>query len=146
MLVKVKRVVGWALFFYGILYAMQVLFNRLYADAFSPQHVYDVMNYCTAVGIAISIAVVSAHKRRVGSSDDSPAGRFLAAQAGFYMTMALALLYFPLWFSLLFGDTVTETSKTWAGYWCPRSIRLSWVRPGPSYGSRCAVNNRPGRI
>ncbi len=111
MLVKVKRVVGWALFFYGILYAMQVLFNRLYADAFSPQHVYDVMNYCTAVGIAISIAVVSAHKRRVGSSDDSPAGRFLAAQAGFYMTMALALLYFPLWFSLLFGDTVTDVQN-----------------------------------
>ena len=111
MPVIVKRLVGWALFFYGILYAMQVLFHRLYADALSPQQVYDVMNYCTAVGIAVSIAVVSAHKRSVGGSGDSPPGRFLAAQAGFYMTMALALLFFPLWFSLLLGDTVSDVQN-----------------------------------
>ena len=107
-----KRLVGAALFGYAVLYTLQVLFNRLYADAFSPQAVYEVMNYCTAVGIIISVAVVCAHKRSVGSSG-ALAGQYLAAQAAFYATLALGIWFFPLWFDLLLLDESEAQNLGW---------------------------------
>ncbi len=95
-----RKPVGGALFAYAIIYTVQVVFHPFYSDVLARGDVYRVLNYLTAVGILVSVVVVWSHKRSGGSADAS-AGRYLAAQAGFYCTLALAILFFSLWFRLL---------------------------------------------
>ena len=112
-----KRVVGAALFLYAVLYTLQVIFSSFYADALSPSEVWRVMNYCTAVGIIISVSVACAHKRKVGMSE-SHAGQYIAALAAFYATLALAIWFFTVWFRLLLlsegEDVGTADNVVWA--------------------------------
>ncbi len=108
----IKKAAGAALFGYAVLYTLQAIFSGLYAGVFPPQQVWDVMNYCTAMGVLVSVAVVCAHKRSVGRSGDAPAGQYMAVQAAFYATLALPILYFPLWFSLLMGESASEAQNT----------------------------------
>ena len=96
----VKRLVGAALFGYAVVYTLQVVFSSLYADILPPSEVWRVMNFCTAVGIIISVTVACAHKRNT-VRPDSPAGQYLAGLAAFYTTLALAIWFFSVWFRLL---------------------------------------------
>ena len=108
-----KRLLGAALFGYAVLYTLQVVLNGFYAGVLPPSEVWQVMNYCTAVGILVSITVVCCHKRRMGSSD-VPAGHYLATWAAFFATLALAIWFFTLWFRLLLlseGATVSESDN-----------------------------------
>ena len=113
----VKRIVGAALFLYAVLYTLQVIFSSFYADVLSPAEVWRVMNYCTAVGVIISVAVASAHKRNVGVSE-SHAGQYIATLAAFYATLALAIWFFTVWFRLLLlsegEDVGTADNVVWA--------------------------------
>ena len=95
-----RKPTGGALFGYAIIYTVQVVFHPFYSDVLAPGDVYRVLNYLTAVGILVSVAVVWRHKRSAGYAD-AAAGRYVAAQAGFYCTLALAILFFALWFRLL---------------------------------------------
>jgi hypothetical protein len=95
-----RRPLGGALFAYAIIYTAQVVFNTFYSGVLARGDVYRVLNYLTAVGILVSVVVVWTRKTRAGYAD-APAGRYLEAQAGFYCTLALAILFFTLWFRLL---------------------------------------------
>ena len=109
----VKRLTGAVLFVYAFLYVMQVMFNSLYAPYLPPSEVWRAMNFCTAVGIIISVVVVSRQKRSIEPSDTPPA-RYLAVQAAFYATLALAIWFFTVWFRLLMlapGDPVSESDN-----------------------------------
>ncbi len=97
------RVVGIALLAYSALYTIQVVFGSLYSEVLSASDVYGVMNYLTAVGILVSVTVM--WKRRQCAPDPVTApGAYLAARAGFYSALALAILFFTLWFRLLALD------------------------------------------
>ena len=61
------------MFGYAVLYTLQVVFSSLYATILPPSEVWRVMNFCTAVGIIVSVTVVCAHKRS-SVKCDSPAG------------------------------------------------------------------------
>ena len=109
----VKRLTGAAMFVYAFLYVMQVMFSSLYEPYFPPSEVWRVMNFCTAVGIIISVVVVSRHKRGIEPSD-TPAAQYLAVQAAFYATLALAIWFFTVWFRLLMlvpGEPVSESDN-----------------------------------
>ena len=60
-------------------------------------------------GILIAIAVACAHKRM--TLDDADPVRRLTAKAGCYASLALAIIFFPLWFSLLMGDTQSDANN-----------------------------------
>lgn len=83
-----------------MLYTIQVVFGILYADALPASDVYRVMNFVTAAGIAVSLTVTWIRRRCVRDPDTAP-GRYLAAQAGYYSTLVLAIWFFTLWFRLL---------------------------------------------
>ncbi len=104
----VKRVAGGVLFVYAIVYTAQVLFNRFYADALAPQHIWDVFNFITGAGILVAIAVAWGNKRVIPDGD---LFRRLTAQAGIYVSLALAIIFFPLWFSLRMGDAPSEAQN-----------------------------------
>ena len=107
------RLVGAALFGYAVLYTLQVVFSSLYATILPPAEVWRVMNFCTAVGIIVSVTVVCAHKRS-SVKPDSPAGEYLAGLAAFYSTLALAIWFFTVWFRLLLlsdGESVSFSDE-----------------------------------
>ncbi len=95
-----RKPVGGALFGYAIIYTVQVVFHPFYSDVLPSGDVYRVLNYLTAVGILVSVVVVWTRRTSAGYSD-APAGRDLGEQAGFYCTLALAILFFTLWFRLI---------------------------------------------
>ena len=103
----VKRVAGGVLFLYAVVYAAQVIFNRFYADTLDPQEIWDVFNYITGAGILVAIAVAWGNKRAVPDSDVL---RRLTAQASVFAALALAIIFFPLWFSLIMGDTQSDAN------------------------------------
>ncbi len=103
-----KRVVGAILFGYAIVYTAQVLFSRFYVDALDPQEVWDVLNYFTGAGILTAIGVACVNRRVIGDADLL---RRLSAQTGFYASLALAIIFFPLWFSLIMGDTQSDAQN-----------------------------------
>ena len=105
----IKRIVGLTLFVYAVIYSAQVLFSRFYADLLHPQEIWDVFNYITGIGILMAIAVALLH-RRESDSDADPVRR-LTGQAGVYGALALAIIFFPLWFSLLMGDTQSDAQN-----------------------------------
>ena len=43
--------------------------------------------------------------------DDTDPVRRLTAQAGVYISLALAIIFFPLWFSLIMGDTQSDAQN-----------------------------------
>ena len=106
---RLKRTLGGLLFVYAVLYTAQVLFSRFYVDALDPQEIWDVFNYITGAGILVAIAVACAHKRM--TADDADPVRRLTAKAGCYASLALAIIFFPLRFSLLMGDTQSDAQN-----------------------------------
>ena len=106
---SLKRVVGALLFGYAIVYTAQVIFSRFYVDALDPQEIWDVLNYFTGAGILIAIAVACAHKRMT-ATDADPVRR-LTAKVGCYASLALAIIFFPLWFSLIMGDIQSDAQN-----------------------------------
>ena len=104
-----KRALGGFLFVYASVYTAQVLFSRFYVDALDPQEIWDVFNYITGAGILVAIAVTCAHKRM--TAGDADPVRRLTAKVGCYASLALAIIFFPLWFSLLMGDTQSDAQN-----------------------------------
>ena len=105
---SVKRLAGGVLFLYALVYAAQVLFSRFYADALDPQEIWDVFNYITGAGILVAIAVAWGNKRVIADDDLL---RRLTAQATVFVSLALAIIFFPLWFSLIVGDTQSDANN-----------------------------------
>ena len=103
-----KRAVGGVLFLYAVVYTAQVLFSRFYVDALDPEQIWDVFNFITGAGILIAIAVAIVNLRSVAETDPV---RRLTAQAGVYISLALAIVFFPLWFSLIMGDTQSDAQN-----------------------------------
>ena len=99
---------GGFLFVYAIVYTAQVLFNRFYADALDPQEIWDLLNYITGAGILIAIAVALGNWRVIADVDLI---RRLTSQAGLYLSLALAIIFFPLWFSLIMGDAQSDAQN-----------------------------------
>ncbi len=106
---RLKRIAGANLFGYAVIYTAQVLFSRFYADLLHPQEVWDVFNYITGVGILIAITVALVHRRE--SADAADPARRITVQVGVYGAIALAILFFPLWFSLLMGDAQSDAQN-----------------------------------
>lgn len=108
MMSAIKRTVGGALFLYAIAYTAQAVFHDFYEDVLDPQAIWDVFNVITGAGILISIAAAFANSRTIDQAD---AAQRLSAQAGIYSSLALAIIFFPHWFSLLVGDTPSEAKN-----------------------------------
>ena len=104
----VKRVAGGVLLLYAVVYAAQVLFNRFYADTLNPQEIWDVFNYITGAGILIAIAVAWGNSRVIAHDDTI---RRLTAQASVFASLALSIIFFPLWFSLIMGDSQSDANN-----------------------------------
>ena len=94
----IKQLVGGLMFLYAFVYSAQAIGFRFYADTYDPQVIWDVMNYCTGVGILIAIAVTYFGWRKRANADPLPR---LVSQLSLFATLALALVYFPNWFSLI---------------------------------------------
>ena len=110
MIVRLNRAVGAGMVAYSALYAIQVVFGILYSDALPASDVYRVMNYFSAAGILVSLAVAGCRKRGCGVASAGPE-QHLAVQSGFYVALALAIWFFTLWFRLLTladGDPVPD--------------------------------------
>ncbi len=107
-----KRLIGAALFGYAVLYTLQVVFSSFYADALAPSEVWRVMNYFTAVGIIIAAVVAYWHKRSLRA--DSPTGQIVGALAAFYVTLALGIWFFTVWFRLLLLNEGESDNVVWA--------------------------------
>ena len=110
MTVKLYRGVGAGLVAYSALYTIQVVFGVLYSDALPASDVYGVMNYFSAAGILVSLAVAWCRKYGCGVAQAGP-DLNLAVQAGFYAALVLAIWFFTLWFRLLTladGETVPD--------------------------------------
>ena len=110
MTAMVKRTIGAALVAYAALYTIQVVFGILYADALPASDVYRVFNYLSAAGILVSVAVAWCRKRGCGVVAADP-DHHLAVQAGFYVTLGLAIWFFTLWFrrlALAAGEPVPD--------------------------------------
>ena len=105
---SVKRLAGGVLFLYAVVYTAQVLFSRFYADALDPQEIWDVFNYITGAGILIAIAVAWGNSRVIAHDDTI---RRLTAQASVFASLALAIIFFPLWFSLIMGDSQSDANN-----------------------------------
>ena len=131
----IKRILGLTLFVYAVIYTAQVLFSRFYVDLLHPQEIWDVFNYITGIGILIAIAVALLH-RRESASDADPVRR-LTGQAGAYGALALAIIFFPLWFSLLIGDTQSDAQNV--GW-----IMVSALNPLVLANAGCRLWNAPG--
>ena len=108
MILKMNRVVGAGLVAYSGLYTIQVVFGSLYAEALPPTDVYRVINYFTAVAVLISVAVSWCRKRGCGVAPVGP-DQHLAVQAGFFVSLGLAIWFFTLWFRILMLDTDEAT-------------------------------------
>ena len=100
---------------YAVIYSLQVIFSPLYAGALNPSEVWRVMNYCTAVGILISLVVVWGWVR--GGRGDAAVdriGRYAAVSA----VLALGIWFFSMWFKLLMlaeGESISEADNVvWA--------------------------------
>ncbi|MDE0171627.1 MAG: hypothetical protein OXS29_19325 [bacterium] len=110
MTVKLNRAAGAGLVAYSALYTIQVVFGVLYTDALPASDVYRVMNYFSAAGILVSLAVAWCRKYGCGVAPAGP-DLHLVVQTGFYAALALAIWFFTLWFRLLTladGETVPE--------------------------------------
>ncbi len=105
---SVKRLVGGVLFIYAIVYTAQALFSRFYSETLSPQEVWDVFNYITGMGILIAIAVAWCKSRRIAHDEIL---RRITAKASLYVSLALGIIFFPLWFSLIMGDAPTDAQN-----------------------------------
>ena len=103
-----KRTVGGLLLAYAVAYTAQVLFHRFYEEALDPQRIWDVFNYITGAGILVAIAVAWGHWR--ANTDAEPVAR-LASRAGLYVSAALGIIFFPLWFSLIMGDMQSDANN-----------------------------------
>lgn len=104
-----NRITGACLSLYAAVYTAQAVFSRFYVDLLDPQEVWDVLNYITAVGILIIIAAALDLWRK--SQDDPESLRHLTSQVRLYASVALAIIYYPLWFSLIMGDTQSEANN-----------------------------------
>ena len=112
---KLKRSAGAALLAYAALYSLQVIFSPLYTEALDPSEVWNVMNYCTAVGILTALAVVGSQVR--GGREDISGGR-ISKYAAVFAVMALGIWFFSRWFKLLTladDESVSEADNVvWA--------------------------------
>ncbi len=106
-----KRPLGAVLLTYAVLYTLQVIFSPLYAEALNPSEVWNVMNYCTAVGILISVGVVWGWVRGGG-------GKGIGRYAVVFAVLALGVWFFSKWFKLLMmaeGESISEADNVvWA--------------------------------
>lgn len=94
-----QQIAGAALFIYAGLFALQMVFYHFYTEVYPVWRVWLVLDCFTAIGVVIALAVVWRHRGRVSSSDNP--GRYLAAQAAFYITLVYALWFFTNWFNSL---------------------------------------------
>lgn len=112
---NLKRPVGAALLAYAVLYSLQVIFTPLYAEALDPSEVWSVMNYCTAVGILIALAVVGS---RVRGGQEDASSRRIGKYAAVFALVALGIWFFSRWFKLLMltdDESVSEADNVvWA--------------------------------
>ena len=111
---KLKRLLGAALLAYAVIYSLQVIFSPLYAEALNPSGVWRVMNYCTAVGILISVGMVWGWVRGGGDAAVDRIGRYAAV----FAVLALGIWFFSMWFKLLMlaeGESISEADNVvWA--------------------------------
>ena len=110
MTAKLYKAVGAGLVAYSVLYTIQVVFGVLYSDFLPASDVFGVMNYFSAAGILVSLAVAWCRKRGCGVTPAGPE-LHLVLQAGFYVALALAIWFFTLWFRMLTlgeGETVPD--------------------------------------
>lgn len=110
---ELKRPLGAALLAYAVIYSLQVIFSSLYAEALNPSEVWRVMNYCTAVGILISVGVMWGWVRGGDAAVDR-IGRHVAV----FAVLALGIWFFSMWFKLLMladGESISEADNVvWA--------------------------------
>ena len=110
-----KRPLGAVLLAYAVLYSLQVIFSPLYAEALNPSEVWRVMNYCTAVGILISVGVMWGWVR--GGGGDAAVDR-IGRYAAVFAILALGIWFFSMWFKLLMlaeGESISEADNVvWA--------------------------------
>ena len=123
MSVTISRAVGAVLVTYTLLYTFQ-FGGVLYSDVLSSSDVYRVMNYFSAAGILVWVGLAWQRKKATPSSEP---GRYLAAQAGFYVSLGLAIWYFTLWLRLLASEDGATPSKPDLVIWFFVSILIPMV-------------------
>ena len=115
-----KKPLGAVMLVYAVLYALQVVFSPLYAEALNPSEVWNVMNYCTAVGILISVGVVWGWVRGRG-------GERIGRYAAVFVVLALGVWFFSRWFKLLMMDEGEPVSEADNVVWAIVSVLVPMV-------------------
>ena len=121
---ELKRPLGAALLAYAVIYSLQVIFSPLYAEALNPSEVWRVMNYCTAVGILISLVVVWGWVR--GGRGDAAVDR-IGRYAAVFAVLALGIWFFSMWFKLLMLAEVESISEADNVVWALVSVLVPMV-------------------
>ena len=91
---------------YLVLLAAAVAINFIITPLYHPGGdepftVWEILNWFMAVGMVIALAASYVDKRRVDGDGSADIRRYIGANVVFYAAVALFLLYFWNWFSLL---------------------------------------------
>ena len=96
------RVIAAYLVLVAVAVAVLFIVTPLYhpgGDASFPE--WEMLNWFMAVGIVLTLAASYAEKRRVDGDGSADLKRYLEANAAFYGTAAVLILFFWNWFSFL---------------------------------------------
>ena len=94
---------------YLVLLAVAVAVNFIATPLYhpggdEPYRVWEVLNYFMAVGIVLTVAAGYVEKRSVSGEGTEYLRRYIRANAVFYVSVAVLLLFFWNWFSNLSAD------------------------------------------
>ena len=78
-----------------------------------PFTVWETLNWFMAVGMVITVIAAYVQKRRVDADGAADVKRYLEANAVFYLAVAVFLLFFWNWFSLLSPNNAPD-GQFWA--------------------------------
>ena len=82
-----------------------------------PFEVWEILNYFMAAGMVLGLAGSYIEKRRVDADSSADVKSYLGSNAAFYGTVAVFLLYFWNWFSLLSGKHLDNDNLPDGQFW-----------------------------
>ncbi len=112
-----KKVAGAYMVAVAVVVAVFFIINSFLVDSIDVLDVWYVLDVLMLIGLALALVFNYLHKREIGSGDSGqPVTRgYLEANAVFFLTAAVTILFLHNWFSLLAegGDSLDGNHQAW---------------------------------
>ncbi len=107
---------------YLVLLAVAVAVNFIVTPWYHPGgdepfEVWEILDYFMAVGMVLALGYSYLEKRRVDADSSADVKSYLGANAAFYGTVAVFLLFFWNWFSFLSGEVRGNDNVADGQFW-----------------------------